>query len=90
MPKPDSTSHALFHVNPKTGERVRYPKHSFPALTPDEAQRRALGSKCARGGTRTDGWETQAHPEIDEAQIQERRRKAKRIVSRLVNMPTLG
>lgn len=93
MPKPksDATPHALFHVSTKTGERVRYPRHSFPAVPENEARTLAQWSRTsgALGQAHQDEWETQTHPEVAESQLHERRRKAKKIVSRLIDLPVL-
>lgn len=61
--------YALFHVNRKTGERVRYPRKAFPATSKTEAEEIAKNSRVAAAlvPSFTPGageWETQAYPDI--------------------------
>lgn len=57
--------HALFHVNGKTGEKVRYPTESFPAGTKSEIDAFAQGSRIGqgRGSAYPGDWTTKSLPE---------------------------
>jgi hypothetical protein len=61
--------YALWHVNTETGEKVRYPRESFPAMEKHKAEEAAESSRYGKAvaTTRTDKWETQALPESEES-----------------------
>jgi len=61
---PPEPLYALFHVNTKTGEIVRYPR-AFEAMSKAKAEDLALGSRQgqARGSAYPSPWETRALPD---------------------------
>lgn len=54
--------YGLFHVNAKTGERVRF--STKEVMDKDSAEKRALDCRIAqgRGSYHFDGWTTEAYP----------------------------
>lgn len=69
MKKETTPLYALFHVNRSTGEKVRYPLHSFRPMSKADAESSAQGSRigAARGTAYPGEWETQAHPDQEGA-----------------------
>ncbi len=63
--------YTLYHVNRLTGEKVRYPRHSFPATDKATAEQAAQGSRTSQAmvpsrAAGADEWVTEAHPDTAE------------------------
>jgi hypothetical protein len=65
IPAPNESLYALYHVNTKTGQRVRYPRdvEAMPRAAAEEFARGANQSKFP-GSAYPAPWETQALPEV--------------------------
>ena len=62
--------YALYHVNVKTGEKVRWPEEHYPAGSRDTIERQAHELRRVDAVTADNsGWTTQAHPEEGEVQV---------------------
>jgi hypothetical protein len=59
------TMYALYHVNTKTGEAVRYLEDNSPATSKESAEAEALTARIAKTlmSPYYDGWQTFALPE---------------------------
>lgn len=59
--------YALYHVNRISGEKIRYPKDYFPAMSQQEAESWARMSRMSDASSNTaDEWETHALEEVEE------------------------